>query len=167
MKQLSVCLLLLAMIGLCGCPVLTKNSVDDGSYEVPSWLPGKWCEVTRDGTKKDCNILKKEDKKGTMTRYETDASGNADPLKATPVILSNVGSKIFMFAYTEGDGGEYPGYYIFELRKVSNTEFVLAGIKEHAIDYEASRDDIKKYLLDNKNNNAIFDPAETTTYKKQ
>lgn len=167
MKRLAVCSLLLIMLVLTGCPVLTKNSPDAGSYEVPSWLPGKWQETDMSGKTHDSYYLEKDKGTGRLKYYETNSEGKINRTAGKPAILSAAGGKIFMSVYTPGDDMTEEGYYIFEFRKVNNTTFVLAAIKEHNIDYDATQADIIKYLQDNKDNDDIYDPAETTTYKKQ
>lgn len=156
------------MFFVCGCPVLTKNSIDEGSFDVPAWLPGKWCEVDKDGKlKEEGYLLEKTGKKGLIKCYDISAGGVADKAKQREVILSKVGSKVYMSVYTPADDMTEEGYYLFEFRKVSNTEFVLAGIKEKALDYLASPADIRDYLKDNMYNTLIFDQDGPYTYRKQ
>ncbi len=166
MKQLAIYSLILMMLVLTGCPVLTKNSIDDGSYDVPKWMAGKWQAFDKEGKAKDIYFLEKGEKKGNMKCYDDDGNGKADQGKMHQVILSTVGSRTFLCYYTPEDDVSDEGYYLFELRKVSNKEFQLAGIKEHAIDYHATQAAIVKYLEQNKDNDGIFDPAEVSTYKK-
>ena len=101
-----------------------------------------------------------------MKCYEVDSTGRPIYSNLKPVIISSIAGKIFLNFYNPGDDMSEEGYYLFEFRKVSNTEFVLAGIKEHKIDYEATPAEIKRFLEKNKNDKDLFDPAETSTYKK-
>ena len=167
MKQLAIYSLLIAMFFLAGCPVLTKNSIDEGSYEVPKWLPGKWHEV-KDGHKKNEGyFLKKADKTGNLTCYDIDSAGRVDNQSARRIILSTVGNKIFLSAFSPADGNNEEGYYLFEFRKISEKEFELFGIKEHSIDYDATSKDILAYLDANKNNKDVYSVDDDTIYKKE
>lgn len=166
MKRIQVFSLLVIMFMISGCPLLTKNSIDSGSYDVPAWLPGTWWEVDDNGKKKDGHLLQKADKKGTLKCYNTDSLGKPDYTSPRQVVLSSVAGKIFMGVYEKGDDVSDEGYYIFEFRKVSNTEFVLHGLKEHSIDYDASQKDIIRFLEQNKDSKDIYEPGEVTHYKK-
>lgn len=166
MKQATLVLLTFCMIGLCGCPLLTKNSVDNGSYDVPSWLPGTWCEIDKDGAKKNCYLLENGNKKGVLTCYDiTTAAGKADRTKPVPVILSSIGGKVYMSVYTPPDDMSQEGYYLFELHRKSDKEFELDGVKENAIGYDAEAKDIMALLK--KGSTEIIDPNEVSRYKKQ
>ena len=167
MKQLAVYSLLVAMFLLAGCPVLTKSSIDEGSYDVPKWLPGKWHEV-KDGHKKNEGyLLKKADKTGNLTCYDIDSAGRVDNQSARRIILSIVGNKIFLSAFSPADGNNEEGYYLFEFRKISVKEVELGGIKEHYLDYDATSKDIIDYLDANKDNKEIYSDEDKTIYKKE
>ncbi len=167
MKHLAVYSLLLIMLVLAGCPVLTKNSIDEGSYEIPSWLTGTWREVDKEGKMKNTYVFKKEAKKGNLICLEADSTGKPYEGKSRKVVMSTVDSKVFLCAFEAAGDMNEEGYYIFEFRKVNNKEFILAGIKEHEIDYDAPPADIKAFLLKNKDNTGIYDAAETSRYVKQ
>ncbi len=166
MKKLAVYSLLVAMFLLAGCPVLTQNSIDEGSYEVPKWLPGKWHEVKDGHKKKEGYLLKKGDKTGNLTCYDIDSTGRIDNQSARRIILSTVGNKIFLCAFSPADGNNDEGYYLFEFRKRSEKEFELVGIKEHSIDYDAASKDILAFLSANKDNTDIYSNDDETIYKK-
>ncbi len=166
MRRLAVCSLLVGMFFLSGCPVILKNSIDDGTCDVPSWLPGRWHEVTTLGKKGDEYFLEKDLKKGHLKYYEIDSVGKVNYHTGKDMVLSVIGNKTFLSAYHQGDAFMEEGYYYFELRKVSNSELVIAGIKEHSLDYEATRLEILKFLNDNKDKEAIFDPNEITQFLK-
>ena len=166
MKNTALSLLLIAMFVITGCPLQTKNSIDFGSYEVPAWLPGTWKKVIAKGElAKTGYNLQKQDAKGYLICYDVDSAGNVSS-EGKETILSNVGGKVFIGVYEKGDDASEPGYYIFELRRVSDREMILAGVKEHKVDYDASSAELKKFLEENKNNPSLFDDAETTRYKK-
>ena len=166
MKQIAVYSLVICMFMLAGCPAKTLHSIDNGSYEAPSWLPGKWVELDKDGQKKDIFLLKKDGHQGHLTCYEVDSSGKADHSKPSPVIMSTIGGKTFLCFYDKGDDASDKGYYLFQFRKVSNTEFILAAIKENLIDYDAESSEIVKFLEQNKDDESIYNPDETVHYKK-
>jgi len=166
MKRVLLMGLLAAMFLLTGCPSQTQVAMEP-TDEVPAWLVGTWCKVKGSGEKGECYRLDKTAKKGVMTRYDVEG-GTALLMSGQEIVLAKVNGHTFVFAYDKGDeatSGE--GYYIFELRKQSDKEFVLAGVKEHAIDYEASREEIRKYLQEHGDDAATYSVAETDTYRKQ
>lgn len=165
MKYISSLVLVLCMIVLTGCPGLTQNSIDNGSCEIPTWMPGKWIEYTKDGKKKTGYVLEQTNKKSMLNCYESDTSGKLKKGDLMPVTLSNIGGAMYLNVYTKDDGNGKAGYYLIKLRKVSNTEFTLKGVKEHELDYKASQTEIQKFLTSNKDNDHIFDEGETT-YRK-
>lgn len=167
MKHLLIFSLLAFMFVLTGCPVSTKNSIDNGSYDAPSWLTGKWCEIDSAGNSKDCYMIASGTKKGNLAYWEVDAKGVKKDMNTRPLVLSKIKDKIFMSAYVPGDGTTEDGYYLFEFRKVSNSEFILAGMKEHSIDEDASQADIVKFIENNMNDNSLFPKEETSRYKKK
>lgn len=168
MKRIAVYSLLAVMFIISGCPVLTKNSIDNGSYDVPSWLPGKWQEVDKEGKPKtSAYLLEKGSGKGKLKCYDIKSDGAVDRATGKDVILSSVDGNIYMSVYTPSDDVSEEGYYLFRLRKVSNTEMVLDGIKEHAIDYEATQAEIKKFIENAKDDAPIYEAADSYTYKKK
>jgi hypothetical protein len=167
MKNLFVCSLLVLMFVLTGCPVSTKNSIDNGSYDVPSWLAGKWCEIDSAGNTKDCYKIENGTQKGKLTYWELDAKGAQKDMNPRPMVLSKIKDRVFLSAYVPGDGTTEDGYYLFEFRKVSNSEFLLAGIREHSIDEDAEQADIAKYIEKNMNDKSLFPKEEISRYKKK
>ncbi|MCD6010933.1 MAG: hypothetical protein K0Q79_795 [Flavipsychrobacter sp.] len=168
MKRIAVYSLLAVMLVIAGCPVLTKNSIDNGSYDVPAWLPGKWQEVDKDGKPKtSAYLLEKGSGKGKLKYYDIKTDGTVDRATGRDMILSSIDGNIYLSAYTPADDMSEEGYYLFRLRKVSNTEMVLDGIKEHAIDYEATQADIKKFITNAKEDAAIYEATDSYTYKKK
>ncbi len=168
MKQLAIYGLLLVMLVIAGCPVLTKNSIDNGSTDVPSWLPGKWQEFDKDGKPKtSAYFLEKGTGKGKLKYYEIKTDGTVDRTSGKEAILSGIDGNLYLSVYTPADDMSEEGYYLFKLRKVSNTEMVLDGIKEHAIDYEATQAEIKKFITNAKEDAAIYEATDSYTYKKK
>ena len=167
MKWYAVFGLLSLLLVLTGCPQVTKNSMDEGSYDAPAWLAGKWWSIDANGKRNDGYYLEKDTKKGNIKCYELDSTGKIKYVDARQVILSTVGNKVFLSFYNSGDDMSEEGYYIYEFRKVSNTEVVLAGVKEHKIGYDAGAEEILTYLEKNKDNKDLYDASETTRYKKE
>lgn len=165
MKKIAFFSLVLAMFALSGCPLATKNSIDSGSYDVPSWLPGKWGSINKDGQTGDIYFVEKDSRKGILKCFE-DSLGKPNRNKMRPMILSSVAGKIYMSVYNPADDMTEEGYYLFEFRKVSNTEFILAGLKEHKIDEDATSAEIIKFLETNKTSSSLVDSGEITRYKK-
>lgn len=166
MKRIVVYSLLAAMFLLAGCPLLIKNSIDEGSCDVPKWLPGKWHEVKDGHTKKEGYLLKNGNKKGNLACFDIDSAGKVDYLSERRIILSTVGKKLFLCAYNPADGNTEEGFYLFEFRKINETEFELAGIKENEIAYDATPKDIIAYLTSNIDNKHIYSEDDKTRYKK-
>lgn len=167
MKQLAIYGLLLVMLVIAGCPVLTKNSIDNGSADVPSWLPGKLQEVDKDGKPKTSAYLLEKGGKAKLRSYDLKADGSADRTTGRDVILSLIDGNIYLSVYNPADDMSEEGYYLFRLRRVSSTEMVLDGIKEHAIDYEATQAEIKKFITNAKEDAAIYEATDSYTYKKK
>jgi hypothetical protein len=168
MKQVMIYGLLVAMLLLAGCPVLTKNSIDEGSYAIPSTMNGVWHEMESTGKVKKTYLIKTGNRKGTLTGY--DADGEGTPYASTPVtnvIMSTVKGKVFFFVYKPEDDMDPAGYYIFEFQSVSDKEFKLVPVKEHAVDYNASPEEIAKFLEQNKDNKGIYDLGEVLRYVKR
>ncbi len=158
--------LLAAMLLLTGCPSQTEVTLEPND-EVPAWLVGNWCKIKSSGEKGECYRLEKSKKKGVMTRYDVE-NGSALIMTGQDVVLCKIGKHTFVFAYDKGDETtSNAGYYIYELRKRSDKEFELAGVKEHEIDYGATRDEIRKYLEEHADNPDTYSKAETDTYRKE
>jgi hypothetical protein len=168
MKQVLVYGLLVAMLILAGCPVQTKNSIDEGSYDIPKAMNGVWQEAeTSSGKAKKTYVLEVSNRKGNLKCYDADSTGTPDKSKQTPVIMSQVKGKVFLFAYRPEDDMDAAGYYIFEFRPVSDKEFKLVPVKEKSIDYNASPEEITKFLEQNINNNSIYDLSDVVRYVKK
>lgn len=167
MKRIAVYSLLLMMFVLSGCPVLTKNSIDNGSYEVPEWLTGKWYEYSATGKYNSGYLFEKDATKGRLKCYDIDSVGKVDRTHVRAVILSSVAGKLFMNVYTPPDDMSEEGFYLFEMRKVNSGEFVLASLMEHSIDYDASQKEIVHYIETNKDGKGFYEPKGETTYVKR
>jgi hypothetical protein len=154
------------MIILAGCPAQTRNSIDNGSYAVPSWIQGTW-QRTENGSWKSGYKLEKDSKTGYLKRTTVDSTGKVTDNKPYPVVMSDVGGKIFLSVFMPEDSEAPAGYYLYEFRKVSNKEFTITPVKEKAIDFDASQATIKNFLLENKDNSSIFDASDTWRYVKQ
>ena len=159
--------MLAIMFVLTGCPLLTEKSMDEGSYDVPAWLPGNWAEVDSAGNKKDVYLLKKEDAKGNLKCYDVDGVGKPDMDKVRRVILSKVEDKVFLSIYNSSDNESDNGYYVYQFIMESKTAFTLKGVKEYSIDADSAPADILEYLKKHKDDASIYDPKEVSHYKKQ
>lgn len=133
------------MLILSACPAHTTRPIDKGSYEVPGWLSGKWTELGKDGKKKDTYILEKSKAKGQFKCYVLDSAG-ASHLVYDPIIMSNVGGKVYLSVYSPADDMSSEGYYLFEFRKENDKEFSLVEIKEDIISENATSAEIASFL---------------------
>jgi hypothetical protein len=159
MKSAAVYGLLALMLVLTGCPAQTDNPVDNGSYAVPSWLPGKWKNY-QDG-KMSHYILEKRKEKGQFTCYSLDSTG-AKKVEYDPVILSKVGKQVFVSAMSVSS------YFLFRLIQVNDTEFKLEEVDDSNNDSDilpaSSSAEIFKFLSANKDGDIYGD---TYTYNKE
>jgi hypothetical protein len=165
MRKVIISLFFAGMLVLCGCPMMTQNSIDEGSYSVPEWLKGKWYEVKTNGRPEGYDIEATKDKKGHFQAYSIDSLGNRKS-ESFHVILSDVGGVVFWNVYDPGDDMDPAGWYLYKFQKISNNEFVLTAVKEKVIDFAAPQQEIKAFLMKNKDNDAILSPEETAHYKK-
>jgi hypothetical protein len=164
MKQIGLYSLLVIMLALTGCPAHTDHPVDEGSYDVPSWLPGKWSTSYGPSQHTETYRFENGRKKGRLKCSELDSVGNVKGVY-DPVIMSKVGNKIFLSALST------EGYYLFEIVKKSDGVFDLKELDESIVDgsYDisatSSSAQLKAFLLKNKDDDGIY--GSTSTYKKQ
>jgi hypothetical protein len=164
MKQLSMLMLLGIMLVITGCPLQTETPIDQGSYTSTGWLEGTWKEQKADGTTGKVSQIKKGSRAGNIDVYTvTDGTPESKPM---PVVLSSVGGKIFISAYSEGDEVEESGYYIYQLQKKSAAAFDLVPVKEHIISSDASSKEMINFLSEHINDGAILEEKELAHYKK-
>jgi hypothetical protein len=164
MKQFLTYGLLAVMLVLAGCPVQTKNSIDNGSYSVPAWMYGTWRKSG--SSSKTSYLLEKDERKGYLKRYSVDSTGKVGK-EAQPVVMSTIGDKIFLSVFTPADDMDQQGYYLYEFRKVGNKEFMLVPLKEKSIDYNATSEEIKRYIQERLNSTELYDLGDMETYVKQ
>ena len=167
MKKSIIAICIVAMLILYGCPVLTVNSIDNGSYAVPSWLAGTWKEVKSTGKGESFFIESKKNEKGNLWVYTLDSLGNRHDIDRRAVILSDIGGEVFLSAYDPGYDLADPGWYLYKFQQVSNTEFMLLPLKEKTIEYSAKQEDIKAFIEKNKDNPEIYEESERSRYLKQ
>ena len=168
MKYIFAPLLLIVVLILQGCPLQTKNSIDEGSYDIPSWLPGKWKLMSNDDKTAPIYLLgKDESRKANMLAFPYDSLGNISTDNYYRMILSTVGDKIFVNVYDNGDSGGEEGYYIYLLKIISNTTIKLVGVKESSVDGDIEPEKLKEWLLAHKDDDSIYDSSEEQTYLKQ
>ncbi len=164
MKRLSFFLLIGVMFIITGCPLQTSRPVDEGSYTETGWLEGKWDRLASRGSEGKSYKVEKHRKQGTMLAYDI-INGKINN-EGRVIILSNVGSAIFVSAYEEGSEDlTDKGYYIYKLLPKSNTEFDLIPVKEKSISKNASGRDIRAYLSANLDGK-IYELKDTEHYKK-
>ena len=168
MKKFLFPFLFVGAILLMGCPLQTQKSIDEGSYDVPSWLFGKWKGKAKTDEKTTTYLVKKVEGNKTKARaYVCDEKGTPNS-EYKDIIFSTVGNKFFINVYEPGDSSlTDPGYYIYKLDKVSEKEFNLLPVLEHKIDYEVEPKELKAWLLEHKDDNSIFDVANIENYKKE
>lgn len=165
MRQVVIYSLLVIMLGLTGCPIATDNPIDEGSYDVPSWLPGKWSTRSGPTLSPERYRLEKGKKKGQLKCYSLDTAGNVTGTM-DPIILSKVGDKIFLSAYNTDHT-----YYLFEFKKHTETSFELIEVDEDAftamtdITLAASSAELKKFFEKNKNVESLF--GDNAAYIKE
>jgi len=163
MKQLSFLLLVSVMLVVTGCPLQTNSPVDEGSYTETSWLEGKWDRQASRGSEGKSYVIKKHRKPGNILAYDV-INGTTDS-KGRLIVLSNIGSTIFISAFEDSDDLTDKGYYIYKMIKKSSTEFDLLPVKENSIAKNVSGKDIRAYL--NKNQDAdIYEKKDIEHYKK-
>jgi hypothetical protein len=163
MKKLSLLLLVGVMLFITGCPLQTRQAIDEGSYTSTNWLMGNWTQQKADGTKGKSYLIKNGDKPGRISVYsiiegETEAKPRA-------VTLSNVGGKIFISAWDESDDAADAGYYIYQMVKKSSTSFELLPVKERSISYDATSEEIRSFLNEHLSGD-IYELKDVEFYKK-
>src|SRR5687768_9338188 len=154
MKKLAFAAIFICMFILCGCPVLTQNSMYEGSYKVPSWLAGTWKLASKTGSETTSSyyIEAVKGKTGNILVYSVNSSGVREKT-GRKCTVSDIGRQAFLSAYDAGDDEmNDPGWYIHKFEEISKNEFELIPVKEYAISYEAEPAEIKSYLLENKDN---------------
>jgi hypothetical protein len=163
MKQLSLLFVAGLMLVITGCPLRTDLPIDAGSYTSTGWLLGKWTEQKNDGTAGDIYLVKKGNRPGIVQIYEvTKGESSARP---RPSVLSSIGNKIFINVYDEDEDND-KGYYIYQLRKISDKEIELLPVREYSIEASASAKKLQAFLREHLNDEAIYEPKEIARLKK-
>jgi len=167
---LNIFIFCIALIVLTGCPVETNVSIDDGSWEYPDWVLGKW--KIREGSKEvsayNTYIVKDvEGKLGNVIAYPVNTLGKEQTTGQKHLIFSRVGPQIFVNVYA--DGGEVmsdPGYYIYFFNEIAPYEVELIGIKEKKIPYALDRPNLQAWILSNMNDKSIYDNENLSGFMK-
>ena len=170
------------MLILTGCPVFTTNSIDNGSYDVPGYLAGKWYQVDKQGGNVDKYVIRPQSKKQKgLFHWNRILYKNQDTSLDQTAIMSEIDGMVFAnFKSYENKPDDTAavgnsaddtvaisyGYYIYEFKKVSDKEFTLTGIKSDLIKKDASSSEILDFLKKNKNDPDIFDSNEFFRFKK-
>ena len=177
MSRVIAIFLVLIMFVLTGCPVITIKSIDDGTFVIPSYLPGKWTQFDKDGKKIDNYVIRpnNKNKKGIVNCnkiYRKDEDTASD----FKIIMSELDGKVYINIYSplpdssdSGNESNAPtpyGYYIYEFRRITDKEFTLSGIRSDAIKSDATRQEIADFLKKNKDNQDIIDPNEFSRFKR-
>ncbi|MCW3128000.1 MAG: hypothetical protein JWO03_3658 [Bacteroidetes bacterium] len=159
MKKVFLLVVPVALLLLTGCPLQTEKPMDNGSYNIPTWMNGKW------GTVLANYIVKVEKgKPGVATVIDPDSVGKAVP---DTIIFSKVGDKVFASVYQKETDDSQAGYYVYLFKKISDTEIELKAVKANVVSSSASPAVIKKWLLENKDRPAIYDTTDITRFEKQ
>jgi hypothetical protein len=163
MKQAAILSLLFVMLVLTACPLSTNDPIDTGSYNVPTWLYGEWISDNGPSLAKEHYTIEKGNKKTEFKCYSIDSLGRKT-LAYDPVIMSNVGGKVFLSAH-ESAGG----YLLFQLEKESETAFELKEVDEDVLEggelkEGSSSAEIKKFLAKNLGNEEVI--GASSRYKK-
>ena len=166
MKRIAVLCLLLVQTLVSGCPLLTHVAADHGNCTIAPGLRGRWHEVNELGKPEREWMVERDLQKGNLTIYSVDSERKVNYADSRKGIMSKMGDHLFLFVRNEGDDGTDEGYYIFEFRPVNRDEFVLAGIRQNALPYAATPFEINKFLRENGQKQEIYDPNETTTFRR-
>jgi hypothetical protein len=166
MKKVFVCVSFLCMTFLFGCSLLTKNSIDNGSYELKAWLNGNWILVDGGGKKENYYIESIKDEKGHLKAYPLDSLGRRGSVNYD-MILSDVNGTLFLNVYQPEDEFSSEGWYIYKFNKINNKKISIVAVKEGIVDYSASSEEIKAFLAQNKDKDEIYNTSETAEYKKE
>ncbi len=175
-RKLTI-LLVLIMFILTGCPLITINSIDNGSFVVPEYLPGKWTQLDKNGKKVDNYVIRPitKNKKG-IVQCNKIYKKNQDTTLDYKIIMSEIESKVYINLYSPfpdnaneedvSNNSVLYGYYIYEFRRVSDREFTLSGIKANSLKKDATQYEIIDFLKRNKDNQDIYDPNDFCRFKK-
>ena len=165
-KFLFICLAMSAILIITACANLCKQSIDNGSYTIPKWMPGQWTELKTDGSKGSVTY-KIEALKDTA--YDKAGDPKDANFQKHPIIMSQIGATIFMSIYDKGNEADAvdPGWYLYKFERISDKEFTLTPLKENTIGYEASQEQIQSYLKANKDKARTYDNAAIERYIKQ
>ncbi|MGZ5304613.1 MAG: hypothetical protein ACXWDO_10910, partial [Bacteroidia bacterium] len=102
MKKLAFAAVFMCMFILFGCPLQTENSMDMGSYKVPSWLTGTWKQSNSTTSATSYYIDAVKGKTGHIVVYTINSLGEKES-QGRNCILSDVGGQPFLSAYDAGD----------------------------------------------------------------
>jgi hypothetical protein len=147
MRNLKATLFTIAgLVLIWGCPMQTENSIDNGSYPVPDWLTGKWKEIRNDNHGSTYLFIKDNVNPYMLKAFTFDSTDSIDKSDTNRILLSDVGGCVFFNFYNSGEDGDV-SYLIFKMEKIGNSEIILRGLKEGLMDYSASQDEIKSFLI--------------------
>ena len=154
-----------SLVLIWGCPMQTENSIDNGSYPVPDWLTGKWMEIRND-SHGSIYMFNKDDVNPYMLKAFTFDStgffGNSDTVR---ILLSDIDGSVFFNFYNSGENSNV-SYLIFKMERTGKGEIMLRGLKEGLLDYSASQDEIKSFLIQNVKSDTIYDTLEPILLRK-
>jgi len=168
---LTIIIFCTALIVLTGCPSETNVSIDDGSWEYPDWVYGKW--KIREGSKEvseyNTYVVKEvEGKLGNVIAYPVDSFGHEKTTGLKRIIFSRVGPQIFVNVCAEGDEVmSDPGYYIYFFNEIAPYEVELIGVKEKKIPFGIDRPNLQAWLLSNMNDKSIYDYENLSAFMKE
>ena len=167
MKKIITVICMAGMLILYGCPAQTEKSIDNGSYNVPTWMSGNWTEIKSNGKGDSYFLESVKASKGNILVYSLDSLGKHSS-DSRRVILSEIGGAVFLNVYDAGDDEmSDPGWYLYKFQVVSKTEFTLLPLKENVVPRSATQEELRVFLEKNKDSNDIFDESQRSRYQKQ
>jgi hypothetical protein len=168
---LNIIIFCTALIFLTGCPVETNVSIDDGSWDYPDWVYGKWklralsAQVSEYDT---YDVKPVEGKLGNVIAYPCDTAGIEKTAGLKHLIFSRVGPQIFVNVYDESDDKMVDkGFYLYFFNEIAPYEVELIGIKEKKIPYAIDRPNLQAWLMSNMNDKSIYDYDNLAGFMKQ
>lgn len=163
MRKILIAAVPVVLLLLTGCPAQTEKPMDEGSYAISTWINGKW--TTAQGTSYD--VKAETGKIGNAIYTEYDSLGKPDKSTANRVIFSKIGDKVFVSAYVKEGVDNMAGYYIYLLKRISDKEMELMAVKEYKVRYSDSPEDIRKWLIANKDKGSTYDSTDVAHLSKK
>lgn len=100
----------------------STTPVDEGSFDIPSYLAGNWKEQKNQNVGRIYTILINPNVKGQLQIVPNYGA-------MTPALLSNVNGRVYVSIYDAGGKEQPEGYYIFRLAAYNETTLKLVPLK--------------------------------------